>query len=207
MKTIPLVLAILVCALSGNAQTPSHFNYSNYNPVTNGVFANFTFPAGPVFRGSTDDDGRKSFTLKNGIFEPGLGANGYINRLGTYLKSFDFADVTGDGRKDAIVVVGNLCDCSGVWFGVYIYRMAGRKPGRLMWSFQTGDRAAGGLRQVVGRNRKLIVETYGAGSGPGRLPSRDPDCMVCEKEYTRRTYAWVGNHFTQHGKSRVFPVT
>jgi hypothetical protein len=211
MKTILLVLAILIssdlCAPSTRAQTPSRFKYSNYNPVTKGAFANFTFPAGPVFRGASDDDGRKSFTLKNGIFEPKFDARGYIVRLGTYLKSVNLADVTGDGRKEAIVVVGNLCDCSGVWFGVYIYRLAGLKPGHLLWSFQTGDRAAGGLRQVSGRDGRLVVETFGPGSGPERQPNDDPDCMVCAREYTRREYAWIGNHFVQRGKSRVFPVT
>ncbi len=194
------------CVTNASAQTPRRFNYSNYNPVTSGVFANFTFPARPVFRGVTDDDGRKSFTLKNGIFEPKYDERGYIVRLGTYLKSVDFVDVTGDGRKDAIVVVGNLCDCSGVWFGIYVYRMAGQKPGRLLWSFQTGDRAAGGLRKIFERDGKLVVETYGAGSGPGRPPKQFPDCMTCEREYTRRKYAWVGNHFAQRGKSRVIPV-
>jgi len=207
MKTILVSVIVLICADIATGQTPNGFNYSNYNPVTSGVFANFTFPAAPVFRGATDDDGRKFFTLKNGIFEPEFDAHGYINRLGTYLKSVDIAHVSGDGRKEAIVVVGNLCDCSGVWFGVYIYRMTGHRPSRLLWSFQTGDRAAGGLHHVFGRNGQLVVETYGAGSGPNKLPTRGPDCAVCARDYSQRKYAWVGNHFVARGKPRVFALT
>lgn len=206
MKTILFMLASLISPLVATGQPSTTFNYSAYSPVTSGVFADSTFPAAPVFRGATDSHRRQLFTLKNGIFEPGFDASGHIIRLGTYLKSVDFVDVTGDGRKDAIVVVGNLCDCSGVWFGVYVYRMAGPKPGRRWWSFRTGDRADGGLHHVFGHDGKLVLETYGAGSGPGQSPKRFPDCMLCAYEYTRRKYAWIGNHFAQYGKLRVIPL-
>lgn len=207
MRKLFLILAAFIfcftCVMSAVAQTPDRFNYSNYNPLTKGVFANFTFPARTVFEGSTDDDGRKFFTLKNGIFYPKFDENGYIIRLGTYLKSVDFADVTGDGRKEAIVIVGNLCDCSGVWFGVYIYKMAGRKPSRLLWSFRTGDRAVGGLRRVYARKGNLIVELYGLGSAPNKPPQDYHGAQCCTNDYTQRKYRWNGKRFVQRGKRRL----
>ena len=189
--------------LNAVAQTAERFDYSAYNLVSSGVFANFTYPARPLFRGATGDDGRRSFTLKNGIFQPGFNERGYIDRPGAYLKSVEFADVTGDRQKEAIVAIGNLCDCSGVWFGVYVYKLSGQKPMRLLWAFQTGDRAVGGLRNVYGRRGKLIVELYGTGSGPNSPPKTYYGAQCCTRDYTQRRYKWNGRRFIQHGKARL----
>lgn len=126
-----------------------------------------------------------------------------MERLGAYLKSVEFADVTGDGRKEAIVAVGNLCDCSGVWFGIYIYGLTGRKPARLLWAFPTGNRANGGLRRVYGHRGKLMVELYGTGSGPNLLPKRFNGSACCTDDYTQRKYKWNGRRFVQEGKARL----
>ena len=185
------------------AQTSGHFDYSAYNAVTTGVFANFTFPARPLFGRATDDDGKGSFTLRHGIFKPKFNKRGYIERLGAYLKSVEFVDVTGDGDKEAIVAVGNLCDCSGVWFGLYVYKLSGRKPIRLLWAFQTGDRAVGGLRKVYGHRGRLIVELYGSGSGPNLPPKAYYGAQCCTHDYTQRRYRWDGRRFIQEGKARL----
>jgi hypothetical protein len=81
-----------------NAQTNERFNYSVYNPITSGVFANFTYPARPLFEGA---DNRKSLTLKDGIFHPEFNERDYIKRMGAYLKYVEFADVTGDRQQKA----------------------------------------------------------------------------------------------------------
>jgi hypothetical protein len=196
------LVSSLFCAMTAVSQTSERSDYSAYNPVSSGVFANFTYPSRPLFHGETNYR-RRSFTLRHGIFEPGLNERGYIERLGAYLKSVEFADVTGDGHKDAIVAVGNLCDCSGVWFGIYIYKLAGRKPTRLLWAFTTGDRAVGGLRQVYGRRGRLIVELYGSGSGPNLPPKNYYGAQCCTDDYTRRRYRWNGSRFIQEGKARL----
>ena len=193
----------LCCAMTAVAQTSKGFDYSAYNAVSSGVFANFTYPARPLFQGATDDDGRRSFTLRRGIFEPGFNERGYIERLGAYLKSVEFADVTGDEHTEAIVAVGNLCDCSAVWFGIYVYKLADRKPTRLLWAFQTGDRAVGGLRHVYGRRGRLIVELHGRGSGPNLPPKNYYGAQCCTDDYTQRRYRWNGRRFIQVGKARL----
>lgn len=202
---ISLVLG-LFCSTTAVAQTFDPPNYSNYNPVSSGVFANFTYPARPLFKGSTDDDGRRSFTLKRGLFEPELNQRGYVKRLGAYLKSVEFGDVTGDGRKEAIVAVGNICDCSAVVFGIYIYKLAGRTPTRLLWAFRTGDRAVGGLRHVYARRGRLMVELNGVGSGPNSPPKVYYSSQCCTNDYTQRRYRWNGRRFVQHGKARLLTV-
>lgn len=192
-----------LCARSAEAQTPEHFDFSAYNTVTSGVFADFTYPARPLFKGAAVDGRRKSFTLRHGVFRPRFNERGNIERLGAYLKSVEFADVTGDGQQEAIVAVGNLCDCSGVWFGIYVYEFRGRKPSRLLWAFPTGNRANGGLRRVYGRRGKLMVELYGTGSGPD-LPAKSFNgSACCTDDYTQRKYRWNGRRFVQEGKARV----
>ncbi|HEU4507708.1 MAG TPA: hypothetical protein VFR78_05685 [Pyrinomonadaceae bacterium] len=207
MNRLTLLCASLVCglfcAITAAAQTFERFDYSAYNPVSSGVFANFTYPARPLFKGAGGYDGRRSFTLKQGIFEPGRSARGYIDRLGAYLKSVEFADVTGDGHKEALVAVGILCDCSGVWFGIYIYELTSRNPTRLLWAFQTGDRAVGGLRRVYGQRGRLVVELYGIGSGPNSRPKNYYGAQCCTNDYTRRRYRWKGRRFIQQGKARL----
>lgn len=193
----------LCSALNAATQTSGRFDYSAYNAVTSGVFANLNYPARPLFRGATDDDGRRSFTLRSGIFQPRFNERGYIERLGAYLKSVEFVDVTGDRHKEAIVAVGNLCDCSGVWFGLYVYKLSGKKPIRLLWAFQTGDRAVGGLRNVYGQKGRLIVELYGSGSGPNLPPKTYYDARCCTQDYTQRRYRWNGRRFIQEGKARL----
>ena len=207
MKKSLLLCMVLTCcwlrAGSAEAQTSDRFDVSAYDPVTSGAFADFTYPARPLFKGATGADRRKSFTLKRGVFQPRFNERGYIERLGAYLKSVAFADVTGDGRKEAIVAVGNLCDCSGVWFGIYIYELTGRKPARLLWAFPTGNRANGGLRRVYGHRGKLMVELYGTGSGPNLPPKSFNGSACCTDDYTRRKYKWNGRRFVQEGKARL----
>ena len=194
----------LFCVTTAVAQTSTRFDVSAYGPVSSGVFANFTYPSYPLFQGATDvDGGRRSFTLKQGIFEPRFNDRGYIERIGGYLKSVEFGDVTGDGRKEAIVAIGNLCDCSGVWFGIYVYKLAGRKPTRLLWGFHTGDRAVGGLRDVYGQRGRLVVELNGRGSGPNSPPENYNGAQCCTLDYTQRRYRWNGSRFIQVVKARL----
>jgi hypothetical protein len=40
---------------------------------------------------------------------------------------------------------------------VYIYGLSRGKP-KLLWTFETGDRAAGGYRNVCAENGQLVVE-------------------------------------------------
>lgn len=185
------------------AQTPDPHDYTAYNPVTKGIFANSTYPAQLMFRGEGSADKWKSFRLKNGLLYPKLDDKGYIVRIGVYLKSVHWADLTGDQQKEAIVIIGNICDCSGVSYGVYIYEMHMRKPTRLLWSFRTGDRALGGLRRVYGSKGQLVVELFGVGSGPGVFPKNYQGPMCCTDEYTQRRYQWNRDQFVQQGRWRV----
>lgn len=202
---IKFLLAISVTGTIVVAQSADRINYSNYRPVTKGIFANFSYPSFPVFSNSLYADRRKSIRLESGIFYPKFGDQGYIDRLGVYLASVDYADITDDGRKEAIVYLGTICDCTADFGGVYIYNLSGKRP-RLLWAFATGDRTEGGLRKAFGQGGDLIVETYGIDSGPGILPKLWTGPHCCAGEYTRRKYKWNGRRFVQQGKARVIKL-
>jgi hypothetical protein len=208
MKRAIIVIQLLLLFSgfpSATGQGRNSFSYSAYNPITIGIFANFTYPSYPIFKGHYDSYQQKTFKLTNGIFEPEFDKEGYIERMGAYLKSADYADVAGDAIPEAIIVVGNLCDCSGVWYGIYVYDLKDSQHPHLLWAFQTGDRADGGLYKVYGKNGSLVVELLGAGSGPGISPDK-LRCATCAEEYTRRRYTWNGHLFIQKGKAEIVKV-
>ena len=80
------------------------------------------------------------------------------------LAHFYVADVTGDGRPEAIVVLwhsscGASCDGGSALF--YIYRFQNQKL-KLVWRYETGSLAYGcGLKSFVAKGTTLTVEQFG----------------------------------------------
>ncbi len=202
IKLLVLTPGLLILATTVVAQAPPRdFDLSAFERVTTGVFANYTYPAQMISVSSGPPFHQKSIRLENGIFKPGLDKNGYIERTGAYLKSVSYADLTGDRRQEAVVILGNICDCSAVFFGIHIFDI--RPQPRLLWSFVTGDRAVGGLRHVYESKGDLVVELYGIGSGPGVFPKDYQGAWCCTDDYTRRRYKWNGKRFKQHGRAQL----
>ncbi len=78
-------------------------------------------------------------------------------------KNIIFDNVTGkDVNKDAIVVFtivsGDFSIGTGREHCIYIYTVFDKHL-KLIWCIDTGDRSAGGLRDVYGEGGNLIVET------------------------------------------------
>jgi len=86
---------------------------------------------------------------------------------------------------------------------VYVYGIERDKP-KLLWSFNTGDRAQGGLRRAFAEMGNLVVELYGENAYVG-MPNYDAaaDCAACATHYTRSRYAWQNNHFRRVGNLQV----
>ncbi len=150
--------------------------------------------------------GRDAWTLRDSAQEP-VRENGIVSEAGYLLDRLVYGDVTGDGREDAIVVVEGLTGGSAVPHWVFAYTAGGRAPRRL-WAFQTGDRAAGGLKDVYARDGMLVVELFGQDKLPTRprTLTRDdgtgsPAC--CPTRFTRSRYAWTGRRFALHGTPEV----
>jgi hypothetical protein len=90
---------------------------------------------------------------------------------------------------------------------VYIYTLKRNKP-RLLWAFDTGDRADGGLRRVKADNGYLLVELY----SNGKILDKDLDAedktnrgACCPTRFTRARYKWAGNGFRLASKPKVLP--
>jgi hypothetical protein len=161
-------------------------------------FKNFTYPlSGPLlghgelkWLGDPKDgySNRKPIHLVNG--DNSAGAPGFT------LQSVQFADVTGDGKEDAIVVL--LYETGGTQYThyVYIYSFADEKP-KLLAYCHTGDRAYSGLYKVYGEGGKLVFELH------------DPQKMIgdcCSTRFVRTRYQWREGRFEVFGPREYGPI-
>jgi hypothetical protein len=146
-------------------------------------FENFTFPGDPIF-------GKKKFKLLNGHFQGDRG------REPIGLMHIGYGDVTNDGVEEAIVsLVVTVKGGTAKPHLNYVYTLADGKP-KLLWSFDTGDRADGGLRRIYAENGNLIVERYNSEGSRG-------DC--CPVFFERTRYRWNGKRFQQFGVIEKLP--
>lgn len=162
-------------------------------------FANFTYPAKPIY-----SEGNKNFTLQNGKYQGRL-RDGADIPYAVSLAYLSYGDVTADEGEEAMVVVFENVKGTAIPYYVYIYTLKKGDP-KLLWSFEAGDRADGGLRQVYAENGELVIELYGNGKViGGDLYAEDGmtggDC--CPTHFTLARYQWQGNRFHQKGKEEM----
>jgi hypothetical protein len=156
-------------------------------PLRSVDFCQIAFPHYPVYVG---DRGKKKYvTLK-----PGDGCPAQL----------DYGDVTGDGIEEAMMVLGIETRGSGIPEIVYIFTVANGHP-KLLWSFETGDRADGGFRNVYADNCELVVELYGRDRIIGTNLYRGEEGLCCPSSFTRAHYEWRGNQFGLKGQPEVLP--
>jgi hypothetical protein len=163
------------------------------SPIRSIDFANFTYPANP---GSSD--GTNNFTLQHGRY------NGNDGQANVNLAYLAYGDVTGDGVEEAIVVLGISVRGTATPHIAYIYVLQNNGT-KLLWSFQTGDRGAGGLRQVYAENGALVIELYGESKVIGRNLYGQEVGVCCPRVFTRARYQWQGNSFRQQGGEETLP--
>lgn len=147
-------------------------------------FANFTYPHDCL------SDMRVKFTLASGEF---AGSN---KQPPMYMGYITYGDVTGDMEEEAFVTLGidteggsAMPKCS------YVFTLRDDRP-QLLWSFYTGDRARGGLRNLYADNGDLVIERFSPTNSEG-------DC--CPVLFTRTRYLWTGRKFDQKGKGELLP--
>jgi hypothetical protein len=108
---------------------------------------------------------------------------------GLTFEEAQYADVTGDGQIDAIVLLRYDTGGTQYYYYVYIYRFAAGKP-KLLAYFQSGDRAHSGLYRVYGEGGKLVVELFDPKKESG-------DC--CSTGFVRTRYQWRNGKFEAVG--------
>ena len=105
------------------------------------------------------------------------------------MQSVEFADVTGESKEDAIVVLEYLTGGTQKTHYVYIYSFDDGTP-KLLAYFHSGSRAYYGLRKVYGENGKLVVELFDPEKSSG-------DC--CSSGFVRTRYKWHNGRFEAFG--------
>jgi hypothetical protein len=115
----------------------------------------------------------------------------YTQWEGFKLQSVKFADVTGHGQEEAIVVLHYGTGGTQQTDYVYIYSFGVGKP-KLLAYFHTGDRADSGLCKVYGEEGKLVVELFDPQKRLG-------DC--CSSGIVRTRYRWHDYRFEAFGTS------
>jgi hypothetical protein len=186
MRLLFLILLILLLPLSARA--------TQANQIRAVDFKNFTYPwypSGyrPPYRG-------RKVTLKNGEYM--VDKRGNDNDVWFGLANVSYADLTEDGKEEAIVTVTVNLNPNGSFACTFIYSMSGNAP-RLLWKYETGDRAFGGLRSIRVSDGSIIFEQYDASFNDKPTP-----CITCPKRFVRSSYRWRGNHFRKI-KSETIP--
>jgi hypothetical protein len=115
--------------------------------------------------------------------------HGGTDSAGFALVSVKFADVTGDAKEDAIVVLHYDTGGTQQTDYIYVYSLDFGQPKLLAYCY-TGDRAYSGLYKVYGRSGKLVVDLF----DPDK---RSGDC--CSSSFLETTYEWRNGRFTPVG--------
>lgn len=143
-------------------------------------FANFTYPATKEIAKIT---GLSEISLNDGSVIARDNAGDISLTMG--LSYIYLGNITGrDKIPDATVVLTYATGGSGISECVYLYTM---KDGmlELLWSFDTGDRSDGGLRNIYSEGENLVVETFNS-DGLG---------ACCTNSFAKSTYKWTGEKF------------
>ena len=185
------------------SQTPGSVNKAAdiqtgklYSSIRKVDFGNFTFPW-------TENQGDGDlFTLKDG--EKKRIGEGDIEAT---LQKIEYGDVTNDGKEEAMLSIypwsGGNCSCHMV----FIYTLENKIP-KLIWSFDTWDKANGGFKRAYAKNGELIVETFGDNkfendkwefSFPEKITG-----YCCPTAFTKIHFKWNGEKFVVVGKPELF---
>jgi hypothetical protein len=161
------------------------------SPIRDIDFENFTYPWTAEMSTFHDE---KSFTLTNGERE--FVRNGQI---GVSMAKIVYGDVTNDGEVEAFINLGVQTGGSAMPNMIYIYTLENGKP-KLLWSFDTGDRAEGGFKKIYAENGVLVVELFGdthyeKGSWIFNIPEGKFKGMCCPTLYTKNYFKWNGKRF------------
>jgi hypothetical protein len=181
-------------------------------------FKNFTYP---LPRGWENPDG-SDITLVNGRRQPvGIEAKGDLTdeekvevkanrRIGLSYVTTKYLDVNNDNEDEALVVLKIETGGAAIPQVVYVYSWKDGKP-ELFWSFRTGDRADGGLKDMRVENGQLVVELYGQdrfllGQMETGKITGDYEQLCCPSYFSRTFYKWNGKSFLMQGKRLTYTI-
>lgn len=179
--------------------------FDEKNKTTDSLIGKFDFKnyVYPLPRGWHDVDGKEA-TLLNGARRMSE------DRIGLSYAATKFGDVTGDGEDEAFVILKIETAGSAIPQIVYIYTLKNEEP-ELIWYFRTGDRAAGGLKDLRAAGGEVVVELFGQdryilGELETSKITGDEQQLCCPTFFTRTRYKWNGKNFQMQGKRETFSI-
>ena len=156
-------------------------------------FRNFTFHWYPSDYPPPPSPGKREITLRNGAMKVDSEKN--TDRIWFRLANVSYADLTADGREEAIVTVVANFDPNGSVACTFIYTE--NKEIKLLWSRETGDRANGGLRSIrVVDGSSFVLEQYEI-KFDKRGNYESGASLCCPKRFVRATYVWKNGAFEE----------
>ncbi|HEY2846981.1 MAG TPA: hypothetical protein VGI80_04135, partial [Pyrinomonadaceae bacterium] len=173
------------------------------SPLGKFDFKNYTYP---LPHGWQNPDGSDDITLVNGKVTPYAGKVAEDmsdedkvtaksqRRIGMSYVATKYLDLTGDGQDEAVVILKVETEGSAIPQIGYIFSWKNNEPD-LIWSFRTGDRADGGLKDIRSENGMMTVELYGqdrfllGGNETGKITD-DREQLCCPSFFTRSIYKW-----------------
>lgn len=193
-------------------------NKTTDSPLGKFDFKNYSYP---LPRGWENPDG-SDITLVNGRRQPKVVDVGSEpsdeermvakaeRRIGMSYVTTKYLDVNNDGQDEALVILKIETAGSAIPQVVYIYTWKDNKP-ELIWTFRTGDRADGGLKDLRAENGMLVIELYGqdrfvlGATETGKIGD-DIEQLCCPTHFSRSSYKWNGTSFVMQGKRLTFSV-
>ena len=200
------------------AELTNDQNKTTTSPIGSFDFKNYTYP---LPRGWENPDG-KEITLVNGHVEPvavSVDLNEKMSdeeradikaqrRIGLSFVATKYLDLTNDGQDEAVVVLKIETGGAAIPQVGYVFDWEADKP-ELIWTFRTGDRADGGLKDVRTENGEAVIELYGQdrfilGQVETGKVTGDEEQLCCPTYFTRTRYKWNGNTFLMSGKRLTY---
>lgn len=194
-------------------------NRTTASPIGKFDFKNYAYE---LPRGWHNPDGTAEVTLQSGRVEPverpmtdsmsneDRAAAKAERRIGLTYVATKYFDVTGDGQDEAAVILKIETGGAAIPQLVYLYDWKDGAP-EMLYSFRTGDRADGGLKNLRAENGNLVVELFGqdrfllGGVETGRITG-DEEQLCCPTFFTRTIYKWNGSSFVIQGKRLTFSL-
>lgn len=191
-QTLPAVSPTSISSL--NSKESDSKSYSTIREVD---FKNFTYPW------TEDQGGDGNFALENGKKER-------LDKddIEATFETVEYGDVTNDGEEEAFVSIypysGGNCQC----IMVFIYTLENKQP-KLLWSFDTFDKAVGGFKKAYADGGELVVETFGDnnfenGKWKFSFPENKFRGFCCPTVYTKIRFKWNGEKFVEEGERELF---
>jgi hypothetical protein len=140
-----------------------------------------------------------NFRLSNGEFDSGDQSHWYAS-----YGAASYADLTGDGKQEAIVEIweATVGGSTHGTFSYYVFSARASRP-RLIGTFSTGSEADCGHKSIAIEEGTIVLEVFGI-CCLEKMSSENYDTDVNAKNFTRLVLRWNGKRFIQASRD-VFP--